>query len=110
MDTAESREQSSYAGSLDPNGSLYPGSINPGGYYSHMPNVHPGNDRASDEALPAVGSTVKHVKSGETGVVTGHAPIAHTGERLPTVRWNGVPGGAGSVFDQGYSLDALTTP
>ena len=95
MDTAESRAFDSYLGSMDP-----------GTHYSGIPNVKPAD---GSQGVPGEGATVRHPKSGELGTVTGLHIHAHTGERMPTVRWAGQPS-TGFTSDQGYSLDSLTTP
>jgi hypothetical protein len=101
MDTAESSAYTDYLGSM-----------NPGGWYERQPGTHPADGSQGVPglaALPAEGTAVRHARSGEGGVVTGYAANAHTGERLPTVRWQGQPA-AGFTSDQGYSLDSLTNP
>ena len=96
MDPAQSRRLDAYEG----------GSTNPGPHYSGNANTRPA-DRT--DVLPGVGQRVCHAKSGERGTVTGVHVHGHTGERYPTVRWDGQPS-KGFTQDQGYSLDSLTTP
>lgn len=95
MDTAESSVYDSYLGGM-----------NPGPRYSGQPNVKPTGD---DGTPPPAGARVRHARSGESGVVTGEHVHGHTGERMPTVRWDGQPA-TGFTSDQGYSLDSLTNP
>jgi hypothetical protein len=80
--------------------------MNPGPRYSGNMNVKPAD---GSQAVPAVGATVRHAKSGETGAVTGYHVHGHSGEVLPQVRWAGQPS-TGFTSDQGYSLDSLTNP
>jgi len=96
MDTADSLAYDSYLGG-----------INPGPRYSGQPNVKPGDD--SRDTPPPAGTRVRHAKSGESGTVTGEHVHGHSGERMPTVRWDGQPA-TGFTSDQGYSLDSLTNP
>jgi len=96
MDTAESSAYDSYLGGM-----------NPGPRYDGQPNVKPGDD--SRGTPPPAGTRVRHVRSGETGEVTGVHVHGHTGERMPTVRWDG-QAASGFTSDQGYSLDSLTNP
>jgi hypothetical protein len=91
MDTAQSRMYDADQGSM-----------NSGSWYT------PPNDTPADQPLP-VGSQVTHAKSGESGTVTGYLDHPHSGERLPTVRWEGQPA-LGAAPDQGYSLTSLTGP
>lgn len=95
MDTAESGAYDSYLGG-----------INPGPRYSGQASVTPPD---GSQAVPAVGTRVRHAKSGESGTVTGEHVHGHSGERMPMVRWDGQPS-TGFTSDQGYSLDSLTTP
>lgn len=95
MDTADSLAYDSYLGGT-----------NPGPAYSGNPNTKPPD---GSQGVPAVGETVKHRLSGETGTVTGLHVHGHTGERMPMVRWAGQPS-TGFTSDQGYSLDSLTNP
>jgi len=81
--------------------------MNPGPRYDGQPNVKPGDD--SRGTPPPAGTRVRHVRSGETGEVTGVHVHGHTGERMPTVRWDG-QAASGFTSDQGYSLDSLTNP
>lgn len=98
MDTGDSLAYDSYLGGM-----------NPGSSYSGQPNIKP-TDRA-DMALPKVGASVRHAKSGESGTVVGHVRHGYSAERLPVVKWNGQPGGPGDAPpSQGYSLDSLTNP
>lgn len=87
-------------------------SMNIGASVSGQPNVKPGDGSQGVPGLssmPAVGSTVKHAKSGELGTVTGTVAHGHSSEALPTVRWAG-QAASGFTSDQGYSLDSLTNP
>lgn len=95
MDTADSLAYDSYLGGM-----------NPGPAYSGNPNTRPADD---SQGVPAVGERVVHRISGETGTVTGVHVHGHSGERMPTVRWDGQPS-IGFTSDQGYSLDSLTNP
>jgi hypothetical protein len=92
MDTAQSRAFDADQGTM-----------NSGAWYERP------NDTAADMALPPVGAAVRHRLSGEQGTVTGYLDHAHSGERLPTVRWAGQVA-AGAAPDQGYSLTSLTGP
>lgn len=100
MDTADSKAYDSYLGGM-----------NPGPRYTGQPNVKPadGSQGVPGTAVPSVGDTVKHAKSGQLGEVTGYADHGPHAERYPTVRWEGQPS-TGFTADQGYSLDSLTTP
>ena len=98
MDTADSRALDVYEG----------GSTNPGPWYTNQPGMHPA-DQSQGAPTPGPGQRVRHAKSGEQGTVTGVHVHGHTGERYPTVRWDGQPS-KGFTQDQGYSLDSLTTP
>lgn len=82
------------------------GTTNAGPHYEGQPNTRP-PDRT--DISPGVGQRVRHAKSGESGTVTGVHLHGHTGERYPTVRWDGQPS-KGFTSDQGYSLDSLTSP
>lgn len=95
MDTADSRAQD-----------VYMGTMNAGPWYSGQPNMKPADNST---AVPGQGARVQHAKSGETGTVTGVHVHGHSGERMPTVRWDGQPS-TGFTSDQGYSLDSLTVP
>jgi len=96
MDTADSRALDVYEG----------GTVNSGPHYGNQPNVKPADDSTG---VPAEGSRVRHLRSGETGTVTGVHVHGHSGERMPTVRWDSQPA-TGFTSDQGYSLDSLTNP
>lgn len=96
METADSRR-------LD----LYSGTMNTGPYLADQPMMKPADN--SKGTPPPVGTRITHAKSGEGGVVTGEHQHGHSGERMPTVRWDGQPS-KGFTQDQGYSLDSLTVP
>lgn len=99
MDTDQSRQYDQAVGSYDPQGTMNPGTYG-----------RPRGDRAQDHPLP-VGTAVVHARSGQAGVVSGSTNHGPAAERLPTVRWDGMPAsGDTNTFDQGYSLDSLTTP
>lgn len=86
-------------------GSYVGGTTNPGGYYQRGTGGH-----ESAHPLPP-GTPVVHARSGQAGVVSGSVGHGGAQERLPTVRWDGMPASGGTnTFDQGYSLDSLTTP
>lgn len=97
MDTGDSLAYDSYLGGM-----------NPGSSYSGQPNIKPVE---KNDQVPGVGTRVRHAKSGESGTVVGHVRHGYSAERLPVVKWNGVPGGPGDAPpSQGYSLDSLTNP